>query len=84
MYSYKVVKDCESLDKRFRLVSGEIVSGNGNFVGKVGVLKEGKWDLVDRESLERVRSGADRRQGIRDRRSGIDRRQMLSEGEASL
>lgn len=79
MYSYKVVFDCESLDKRFRLNAGEVVSGNGNFVGKVGVLKDGKWDLVDRESLERVRSGAERRRGSGDRRSGTDRRDLYDE-----
>ncbi len=74
MYSYKVIKNCDSMDRRFSLKAGEVVTGNGNFVGKVGVLKDGIWDLVDRESLQRVRAGVDRRQGPGDRRSGDDRR----------
>lgn len=74
MYTYKVIRDTQSMDRRFVLVAGEEVTGNGNFVGKVGVLKEGVWDLVDRDTLQRVRSGADRRQGPGDRRAGSDRR----------
>ncbi len=74
MLNYTVIHDCESMDGRFRLQSGEKVYGNGNFVGKVGVLKDGIWDLVDREALQRIRSGDDRRQGPVDRRRGLDRR----------
>lgn len=74
MYTYKVIHDTQSMDRRFTLSAGEEVTGNGNFVGKVGVLKEGVWDLVDRETLQRVRTGDDRRQGPNDRRSGDDRR----------
>jgi hypothetical protein len=74
MYTYRVTKSCDSLDNRFNLESGEVVTGNGNFVGKVGVLKDGVWDLVDRESLQRVRSGIDRRRGSEDRRAKSERR----------
>lgn len=74
MYNYTVTRDCESMDCRFHLKSGEQVYGNGNFVGKVGVLKDGVWDLVDRDALQRIRSGNDRRQGDGDRRAGDDRR----------
>jgi len=69
-----VIRDTQSMDRRFTLNAGEEVTGNGNFVGKVGVLKDGVWDLVDRDTLQRVRSGEDRRQGPSDRRSGDDRR----------
>ncbi len=74
VYSYKVIQDCSSMDGRFHLDAGEIVTGNGNFVGKVGVLKDGIWDLVERDALQRIRSGVDRRQGMPDRRAGDDRR----------
>jgi hypothetical protein len=74
MYNYTVTRDCESMDRRFHLKTGEQVYGNGNFVGKVGVLKDGVWDLVDRDALQRIRSGHDRRQGDSDRRAGDDRR----------
>ena len=74
MFTYKVVCDAESMDHRFNLMKGEEVTGNGNFVGKVGILKEGAWDLVDREVLQRVRRGEDRRRGVAERRIGADRR----------
>jgi hypothetical protein len=74
MYTYKVTRDTQSMDRRFSLRAGEEVTGNGNFIGKVGVLKDGVWDLVDRDTLQRVRTGADRREGPSDRRSGEDRR----------
>ena len=74
VYSYKVIRSCSSMDGRFDLDTGEVVTGNGNFVGKVGVLKDGIWDLVEREALQRIRSGVDRRQGSQDRRAGDDRR----------
>jgi|GEM_PF-2146892 len=74
MYNYTVTRDCESMDRRFALHTGEQVYGNGNFVGKVGVLKDGVWDLVDRDALQRIRSGHDRRQGSGDRRANPDRR----------
>lgn len=74
MLNYTVIHDCESMDGRFKLQAGEKVYGNGNFVGKVGVLKDGIWDLVDREALQRIRTGMDRRQGPDERRMGVDRR----------
>ncbi len=74
MYTYRVIVDADSMDRRFKLKKGEEVTGNGNFVNKVGVLKDGTWDLVDRDVLQRVRTREDRRSGMLDRRVGADRR----------
>ncbi|MBL7034085.1 MAG: hypothetical protein ISR91_08070 [Candidatus Delongbacteria bacterium] len=74
MYNYKVIRDVESVDKRFKLKKDEIVLGNGYFVDRIGILKDGKWDLVDKSALFRMRSGIDRRQGSPERRVLDDRR----------
>jgi len=74
MHRYKVVNDISSQDNRFHLSAGEVVEGNGDFVGKVGVLKNGKWDLVEKSALQRVRTGVDRRRGPLERRQVTDRR----------
>jgi hypothetical protein len=74
MFKYKVIKDVVSLDRRFTLKTGETVMGNGNFVDKIGILKDGKWDLVGKDALHRIRSGFDRRMGPRDRRENPERR----------
>jgi hypothetical protein len=74
MFTYRVIMNADSMDRRFELIKGEEVTGNGNFVGKVGVLKDGTWDLVDRDVLQRVRTSDDRRSGATDRRMQADRR----------
>ncbi len=79
MYNYKVIRDVESVDKRFKLKKDEVVLGNGYFVDRIGILKDGKWDLVDKSALYRMRSGSDRRQGPLDRRQADDRRSVASE-----
>ena len=78
MYNYKVIKDVESVDNRFKLTRDEIVLGNGYFVDRIGILKDGKWDLVDKSALHRMRSGSDRRQGLDERRQTDDRRNESS------
>jgi hypothetical protein len=74
MYNYKVIKDVESVDNRFKLTRDEVVLGNGYFVDRIGILKDGKWDLVDKSALHRMRCGSDRRQGLEERRQINDRR----------
>ena len=79
MYNYKVIRDIESVDKRFKLKRDEVVLGNGYFVDRIGILKDGKWDLVDKSALFRMRSGVDRRQGLSERRLVGERRTDVSE-----